>query len=408
MNDFEENNSMFSINGVINRRNFLVNYLISVLVGLLIFSTPMFYLTLFNTKFMTTIMQSLANGSTNGFSGLPLGFILWAMLAGFVKIGILAPSIIKRLRDITEREDINIYFIITITMMCLGIIPCKFAIVSQLLVGINLFIILYLLFTKGQITGRKPSVEIVKFNWGAMFGTWVWGLINKSYITLLAIPLFFSCGGFFIFALICGLKGNEWAYSKQKSVGIGDFHKNQSLQTVWFSVCIPILSVAFAIISFLFGSVVLYKYFQKNPTALKAMENYSSQMVKSTVESRYDNIEFTKTEYKFYLSPVVWDNLPTKAKKNLFMTTENYVYTKFANINNKPSNNEGSNEKYLIESNKIKIYSSFNNELLAERNVDIDKYKDLVARYNKKSIPLKELLGVVNGGYSFNEHPTLP
>ena len=31
--------------------------------------------------------------------------------------------------------------------------------------------------------------ELKRFNWGAFFGTWIWGLVNKSYITLLQLIL---------------------------------------------------------------------------------------------------------------------------------------------------------------------------------------------------------------------------
>ena len=405
-NNFEENNKIFSAEGVINRRNFFSNYLVSMLVGLVVFSTPLFYLTLFNTELMSKVMHvAMSNPTSTEF---PLWVVIWGILGFFVRLCILAPSIIKRVRDITEREDVTLIVSIILVLMLLGNIPCKFPIVSQIFLGINFFIILCLLFTKGRITGEKPADNVVKFNGGAMFGTWVWGLINKSYLTLWAIPLFFTCGGFFVFALICGLKGNEWAYSEQKDKSLEDFHKSQTVQTAWFSVCVPIVVLVVSIISVLFGSVMLYQYFQKNPNALKSMENYSSRMITSSVEARYDNIELTDNEYKFYISPTVWNGLPAKAKKNLFVTTESYVFVKLTEDNKISKKDLSSNDKYLTESNKIKIYSSFNNELLAERNVDVENYKKLEEQYKKKEIPMRALLEVTNGGYSFNEHPTLP
>ena len=90
------------------------------------------------------------------------------------------------------------------------------------------------------------------------------------------------------------------------------------------------------------------------------------------------------------------------------MTTESYVFVKLIEDNKISKKDLSSNDKYLTESNKIKIYSSFNNELLAERNVDVENYKKLEEQYKKKEIPMRALLEVTNGGYSFNEHPTLP
>lgn len=405
-NNFEENNKIFSAEGIINRRNFFANYLVSILVGLVVFSTPIFYLTMFNTEMMSKIMQAALSNPTS--SEFPLWFVIWGIVGFIIRLCVLTPSIIKRVRDITEKEDVTLIVSIILVLMLLGNIPCKFPIVSQIFLGINFFIILCLMFTKGKITSEKPVDNVVKFNWGAMFGTWIWGLINKSYVTLWAIPLFFTCGGFFVFALICGLKGNEWAYAKQKDKSLEDFHKSQTVQTAWFSACVPIVVLVVSIISVLFGSVMLYQYFQKNPNALKSMENYSSRMITSSVEARYDNIELTDNEYKFYISPTVWNGLPAKAKKNLFVTTESYVFVKLTEDNKISKKELSSNDKYLAESNKIKIYSSFNNELLAERNVDVENYKKLEEQYKKKEIPMRALLEVTNGGYSFNEHPTLP
>ena len=64
-NNFEENNKIFSAEGVINRRNFFSNYLVSMLVGLVVFSTPLFYLTLFNTELMSKVMQVAMSNPTS-------------------------------------------------------------------------------------------------------------------------------------------------------------------------------------------------------------------------------------------------------------------------------------------------------------------------------------------------------
>ena len=70
------------------------------------------------------------------------------------------------------------------------------------------------------------------------------------------------------------------------------------------------------------------------------------------------------------------------------MTTESYVFVKLTEDNKISKKDLSSNDKYLTESNKIKIYSSFNNELLAERNVDVENYKKLEEQYKKKEIPV--------------------
>ena len=59
-----------------------------------------------------------------------------------------------------------------------------------------------------------------KFNWGAFFLTWIWGLVNNTYITLIALPISFipKLGGLLnlLLAIYFGIKGNEWALKNKK------------------------------------------------------------------------------------------------------------------------------------------------------------------------------------------------
>ena len=50
--------------------------------------------------------------------------------------------------------------------------------------------------------------EIKKWNWGAFMYNMVWGIGNKSYITLLCLVPILNI----IWPFVCGAKGNEWAW----------------------------------------------------------------------------------------------------------------------------------------------------------------------------------------------------
>lgn len=70
--------------------------------------------------------------------------------------------------------------------------------------------------------------EISKWNWGAFFLGWLWGLFNKSYwalLTLIPIPFFGNA-----WAIICGIKGNEWAWENKKWESIEQF---KTIQRKW-------------------------------------------------------------------------------------------------------------------------------------------------------------------------------
>ena len=64
------------------------------------------------------------------------------------------------------------------------------------------------------------------------------------------IPLSFTTAGF-IFMLICGLKGNEWAYEHKKDLSLDDFHSSQQKQSLIFAIITPILVIIMSIVIFI-------------------------------------------------------------------------------------------------------------------------------------------------------------
>ena len=79
-----------------------------------------------------------------------------------------------------------------------------------------------------------PDIVADKFNWGACLLTWIWGLGNRTYITLL---IFFAGCSFiapfagWIITLVMqiwfGIKGNEWAWQNKRFESIEAFHRYQ-------------------------------------------------------------------------------------------------------------------------------------------------------------------------------------
>ncbi|OQB05844.1 MAG: hypothetical protein BWY19_00728 [bacterium ADurb.Bin212] len=82
--------------------------------------------------------------------------------------------------------------------------------------------------------------EVRKWNWGAFLLTFIWGVGNGIYISLLAI----IPGVNIIMAVILGIKGNEWAWRKNKCLTITEFKKQQKLWAKWGVVSIVIISIA--------------------------------------------------------------------------------------------------------------------------------------------------------------------
>ena len=65
--------------------------------------------------------------------------------------------------------------------------------------------------------------EVKKWNWGAFWLTWIWGIGNKSYISLLTFVPIVN----FIMPFYLGLKGNELAWKNKKWDDIDELHESQ-------------------------------------------------------------------------------------------------------------------------------------------------------------------------------------
>ena len=108
-----------------------------------------------------------------------------------------------------------------------------------------------------------PETLSGKFNWGAFLLTWIWGLGNKTYITL----LIFVAGFLTIIPLVgvliplgtsiwFGIKGNEWAWQNKEWQSIEHF---QDVQKKW-TIAGLIVFVLGIISAMIFGSAFVLMF----------------------------------------------------------------------------------------------------------------------------------------------------
>lgn len=100
--------------------------------------------------------------------------------------------------------------------------------------------------------------EYKRFNWGAFLATWIWGVVHKSYLTLL---IFAACliswipvVGWFAPLGLCiwfGIKGNEWAWQNKEWKSLEEFNEVQRKWAMW-SAIIYLLLVVFYIFFIIF------------------------------------------------------------------------------------------------------------------------------------------------------------
>ncbi|MDE6138943.1 MAG: hypothetical protein K2F57_05685, partial [Candidatus Gastranaerophilales bacterium] len=343
---FVENNKFLGFKGVLGRRDFIVNCLIIDVLELVLWVTPLMIMSFVEPEFF-----SVLSGASR-----PLWLSVCLVFVGLISCGLYFPSIVRRVRDIIGEEDDNRIFLISTVITV--ILFAGYTPVGAMSWGrwIVLFVLFLLVLKKGKITGEKPKSEVIKFNWGAFAGTWFWGLANKAPVTLLMIPLLFTCG-WFPFMLICGLKGNEWAYkNKEKYDTVEKLHDSQAKQSVVFLILTPLLFLITSMgASFIVGASVL-KYSKSHPEFKSKVESKFKAYQAEAVEASFDKIELTENEYKFFVDPEDWVETSESLQKTLFKNAINYVLIK-------------KDKKYLtVENaldsidiiNQIKIYSMFN------------------------------------------------
>ena len=90
-----------------------------------------------------------------------------------------------------------------------------------------------------------PPKVLGKFNWGAFFLCWVWGIGNKVWIALISLVLsLIPIIGLIVllpFAIWLGIKGNELAWKSKKWENIEHFHK---VQKKWAIVSIILATIS--------------------------------------------------------------------------------------------------------------------------------------------------------------------
>ena len=296
---------------------------------------------------------------------------MWVLL-GTVCISALSVSnIYRRLNDIfgEVKNGLNI-------ALCSLSVICSFFFLIP--VYITIFFVLFsfvfgivLLVIKGKITGALPYDYKKEFNWGAFFGTWIWGLFNKSYIPLFELLLWLTPLGFY-FQLYCGLKGNEWAFKNKNCTDVDAFNKSQQTYTLVFTLLsLVVLPVLYFLL--VFALIVVIGIFVANDSNPKLNTQNGSQVeakldkfLDGFVNLYFDKFEITQDENKFYVSNDEWKGSDFKDKKDMLEMAATWAAQYRRNEFNAkyPDKTE-----YFSKSGELprtKIYSSETGKLLGE------------------------------------------
>lgn len=379
------NNKFVAYKGCIGRREYFLNSVYIAMINSFL-GLPLSFWMVTHSQTMFDLFN-FKNILTNApiFASFFYGFS--CLIAAAIGFGLVA----RRLSDIFGVEtNARIYVFAGI----MTLIPYLWILntnpLTALLLIINVIFALIILFTPGKVTGELPPDELKRFNWGAFWGTWIWGLFNKVYITLWALPLYFTPAGFCA-SLVCGIKGNEWAYEKSQPEDIEEFHKGQRNQAiVWnilagFLILILPALLFFLIIAFMVTSAI------KNPDSLNQFINKTESVIEMIIDEEFDEYKLDVNENRFYIDPQEWVDKSFDERYNLLKGAATFAALK------KQKTVKDYNGSKTTEMGITKIYSSYNGELLGEFNMDAGEIKDF-----------KSAVKTMMKAIKFNTNPELP
>ena len=374
--DLDLNPKLFNCNGIVGRREFFINnlyvYMISApiwLILLLIISIP-----------------KLADSEVGSFTTITLVIITFLL-----NTLLLIPSTIKRLNDINGiiNKKFNIIFITGFVLSVLLMFLQGIFFLSAL--GCYLF----LLIKKGKITSKYEYNIEKDFNWGACFGTWIWGLVNKSYKTLWAIPLAITPLGT-IYQIICGFKGNKWALKNKKWKSLQHFKESQETQTIIFVilniVVIPVIIYVLIIATtFIFMTKIITEDV-KDPRKIESRLETIDSTLKSFSSFYFESYEIGQNINKFYIYPSAWDTATFNDRKKILDFAANL------SVSERRKQNKG--EHYISKTTELKrtvIYNAKNKKEI------LGKFEEYHIESSSNKVSVKDLINETYKSYKFYE-----
>lgn len=358
---------LFSSQKAIGRRAFIINVLIINLITTIIFNIIPYicgfclvaYFLIVDTANITFTSRHLLSEES------------LKLISDITFLLLLYPSIKSRIKDLFGDSNNKswVYSLAIVTYLITFVYISIFKSDVNIIVTIIYILILYILFVKKGQNIEKNN--LIRFNWGAFFGTWIWGLLNKVYTPMLMLFLFFTPANL-TFALICGLKGNEWAYKKYNNISIEQFNQIQKKDTL--------KSIVLAIIVLITSSIIFFQGInlinKKNPQFFTSKYEY---FINKFSKSVFSNVIIEKNEYRYYMNPNEFVKCDDEDLRSIFELAVRDFYIRTNQKNTKVA---------MSDLNKVTLYSSLNGEFLADCQIpepeakNFERYKDRLIKHN--------------------------
>ncbi|MBR1776494.1 hypothetical protein IJ750_05430 [bacterium] len=392
------NTKLYSYDGILGRRDYCINLICISAISFLA-NIPFIMYWLIKCSSLENIFQF-----NTIFYNAPIILKVVTLIGAIAVLALWVPTIHRRIRDLCAKTN---NFLTAVCVIFMGLTNFWFIFQFSVYIAISFvtsIVGLCLLFIPGKVTSKLPYDYTKDFNWGAYFGTWIWGLYNRSYTTLFIWALYTTPFSE-LFKLYCGLKGNEWAYKGKKWNDVKAFNKSQKKQTIFF-ICLKFLIIpALFILPIVLIIALLIALSPANcndntaaeqlaspPAVEQKIDNKKSDekieldgVHKSMAFIYFDSYEFSENEYKFYVSENDWKTYTIFDKLDLMNKAQKiskgycYKLNKIKYPNGCPYSSDSDNLR------KVKLYSTEKHQLLGEFNSDVD-WDNISAKQMLKSI----------------------
>lgn len=359
--EMRENNAFVSFDGFIGRYNYFLNLVLLNMISIL-FTTPLtgYYFTGADN------FSSLFN-FTSLFMQAPIGVRIWGLIGSIIVSYVIVSNVIRRLNDINGKENKYMNYGISAIFVLLAFGYVFPSILALLIYLVGTIVAFWVLLKKGKITSKMPYDYKKEFNWGALFGTWIWGLVNKSYKTLWILLLWCTPWGL-LFAIYCGIKGNEWACKNRDWDNLEQFNKSQEKQSIIFVILnvVVIPAIIFALtMTLVMGTVFYITSSDGNTQKLdKTIEKLETAM-NSLGSIYFEGHEITQNENKYYVLSNDWQGYSFNDKKDILD-----MAASMASTERNKAEKQSSKYSKTTELPRTKIYSQESKQLLGEFIMD--------------------------------------
>lgn len=232
--------------------------------------------------------------------------------------------------------------------------------------------------TSGKGEHSQVPLEVKeKFNWGAFLLSWIWGLGNKTYITLIYLILGFIPLVNLGVSIWFGIKGNEWAWQNKRFKSIPDFHSYQKKWVVGAIIFWIIFVIAVNVILFL-GIFLAFLGASGDSTGdTNSTTSRLERMMDKMSSMYFQSYTIGEDENRFYVLEDEWRSFSFDERVKLL---DFAAQTAAMRKEKEYKANNPNGHKYFSKSSELnitKIYSANNTDkLLGEFYIDKNLFEN--------------------------------